>query len=415
MKQNRSKRNKTREGQVGKIGQTGQTGRTNGAKRAAKLDKSARRVVPEMDKESLSAGEAARELGVSPRTLRRLCSLGRLPSFLTPGGQVRVWRNHLDAYLQGLPPKAAGPPSPVLENKREALQGLSLELQERRLRRDLRKLDDEDADAERERAASIEAEGLRDKVALEQFRLQRENIAQERERQREQLAVDQERQQWIDSWLEYALRSLPRDVPREVVSDVREAVEGALSTIEASRSQSIVQHLVAGAIETGLKPWRRQQEIEKSIQHARKELPWQVQTLSDWSPPNEWEVRAMSAARDAIAKLVLGAPLGEVRAAAIQAGRRVAMEYEAEQDRIRAEQQRQRLASNKSYLISLGVAEVGSYLKKLHSDDEIFDEDLDRKAEIERTVRSVLEGRLTGGELFLEALRIAREAVDEEL
>ncbi len=93
-------------------------------------------------------------------------------------------------------------------------------------------------------------------------------------------------------WVEYATVHHLQGVPREVASDVREAVEEALTTIEPSRSRSIVQHLVAGAIERGLRSWRRQQEIEKTIQQARKELPMLLQSFSDWFAPNEWEVRA---------------------------------------------------------------------------------------------------------------------------
>jgi hypothetical protein len=70
---------------------------------------------------------------------------------------------------------------------------------------------------------------------------------------------------------------------------------------------------------------------------------------------------------------------------------------------------------NKSLSISAGVAEVGSYLRKLHSQDDIFDDDLARKDELEQAVRSVLERRLTGGESFQEAMRMAREVVDAEV
>jgi excisionase family DNA binding protein len=64
-----------------------------------------------MDKESLSPGEAARELGVSLRTLQRLCSeQGRLPCFYTPGGQIRVTRTALEAYREGSGSVRRGPP-----------------------------------------------------------------------------------------------------------------------------------------------------------------------------------------------------------------------------------------------------------------------------------------------------------------
>ena len=230
MRKNHSKENKLSCSRPGKSGQTGQTGRTSAAKCAAKLDKQVRSGPLQIDRdtESLSAGEAARELGISSRTLRRLCSTGQLPSFSTPGGQVRVWRAQLDAYRQGLYPRSGSAPSSAVENRRETLQNLTLELQERRLRRDLKKLEDDDADAERHRGASIEAEQLRSRATIEQAREQREAREEQHEREREQAEADQRWQQWADAWLEFALKSLPHSAPREVVSAVQHEVEEAL-------------------------------------------------------------------------------------------------------------------------------------------------------------------------------------------
>jgi hypothetical protein len=66
-------------------------------------------------------------------------------------------------------------------------------------------------------------------------------------------------------------------------------------------------------------------------------------------------------------------------------------------------------------LVAVGVAEVGSYLWTLHRDEEIFDEDLAKRNQLEQAARIALEERLTGGELPQEAVRIAREVVDLEL
>ena len=61
------------------------------------------------------------------------------------------------------------------------------------------------------------------------------------------------------------------------------------------------------------------------------------------------------------------------------------------------------------------VQTAGSHLRALHSRDEIFDEDLDRQAEIEKLVRTTLEQRLTGSESLLDAQHMAREVVNEEV
>jgi hypothetical protein len=219
--------------------------------------------------------------------------------------------------------------------------------------------------------------------------------------------------------MEFGLKAIPQDVPREVVLDVQQAIEEVLGSATPSDPQSLLQRLVLAAVERSLGPWKRQQEIERIVQEARKQLPFNLQTYSDWFPPTEWEFRAMSAARDAIARIVLGAPLTEVRAAAVQAGKQVAMEYEEEQAeeqaRVRAEQERQRLQSMKSLLVSVGVAHTGRYLSKLHTNNEIWDEDLERKSDLENRVREALEERLKGTEGFEGAERIAHEVVDHEL
>jgi hypothetical protein len=71
--------------------------------------------------------------------------------------------------------------------------------------------------------------------------------------------------------------------------------------------------------------------------------------------------------------------------------------------------------SMKSFLVSVGVAQTGRYLSKLHTNNEIWDEDLERKSDLENRVREALEERLTGTEGFEGAERIAREVVDHEL
>jgi len=383
---------------------------------------------PSMPKESLSAGEAARELGISLRTIQRFCSDGGLPCFYTPGGQIRITRTALEAYRTGSESARAGrsTSTSAIQNKRETLETLNVELQERRLKRQLKQLDDEDAEAESERAASIEAEQLRHRATLEESRLQREAREDEREQHRQQQQAERQRREWVDSWIQWALRSLPLGVPSERTLRIPQAVEEALSNIEPTRPRAIIESLVTAAVEGLLAPWRRQQEIEKAIKDARKELPIGMQTLSDFFPPNEWEAKAMSAARDAIGELSPDASLEEIRSAAMHAGAQAAREYEAQQARIRAEQERQqaqiraeqerqRRASNKAFLVSRGVAEVEPYLARLHLDDDIFDEDLARKSELEVAVRRALEERLTGAELLTDAVRIAREVVDAEV
>lgn len=274
----------------------------------------------------------------------------------------------------------------------------------------------EDAEAERRRAATAQAEELERKRALEEARLQTARDAERRRSERRQSEIERKRREWVAAWVAWGLDSFPKDAPREIGLEVHESVEEALAKLTPDQSQSVVQRLVLGAVNKALKPWQHQKEIERAVQESRKELPALLQRYFE---PSEWEMRAMQAAREAISCLRADAPYEELRAAAVQSGRQIGREYEAEEARARAEAQgerdRQQREVNKRFLVGVGVACVFPYISKLYSDGEIWDEDLSRKPELEAVVRKALEGRLTGDESFDDAQLVAREVVDKEV
>ena len=362
-----------------------------------------------MPAESLSASEAARLLGVSVPTLKELCARGRLGSFRTAGNHVRVAKADLERFRQGSGSPGPAPVSSVLQNRRERIEELGLEVQERRAKREIQKLEDEDTEAERRRAAAAQAEDLEHKAALEEACLQRECEAARRATERRQAQAQKERTKWVGSYVGSALNGLPQDAP---LLDVRAAVEEALANLTPDQPETVVRPIALAAVLKALKPWKHQKEIQQAIQEARKELPALAQGFFE---PSEWELRAMQAAREAIAKLPADASLAEIRAAAVQVGKQVATEYEAEQARARAEQERQRRESMKSFLLSVGVRHVAPYLAKLQVDGAIWDEDLARKPELETAVRETLEQKLSGDESFDDAQGLAREVIDAQL
>ena len=137
-------------------------------------------------------------------------------------------------------------------------------------------------------------------------------------------------------------------------------------------------------------------------------------------------MKALETAREAIRHLPSDASFEQLRQAAIRAGREVTLEYAAEEARARAqaqtereslqaERQKQERKSMKQLLVSVGVGCVSGYLRKLHSDGQIWSEDLERNGGLENLVRSALEDKLRGNESFEEAQRIAFEVVDREL
>ncbi len=134
--------------------------------------------------ESFSASEAASVLGVSIPTLKRMVAEGRLESFRTPGGHLRILAESVDTLRE--PKQERFRPvrdaSPVLQNRRERLEELTLEAQEMRARRELVRLQrEEQREAEQQRAEEEEREQEATERQAE-LELEREQLEHERAR-----------------------------------------------------------------------------------------------------------------------------------------------------------------------------------------------------------------------------------------
>jgi hypothetical protein len=165
---------------------------------------------------------------------------------------------------------------------------------------------------------------------LDWFRERERNAAAARRevrRRSAEIEAMRERKEWLDKWLDFALKSVPGDAPAEVQLDVQQAVEEALGRLDPEQPQQVVQRLVLAAVDKALRPWLRRKEIEQAVQGARQQIPWRARAVA-LAEPSAWECRAMQAARHAIAKLGPDASLPEMRAAATQAAKDIAREYE---------------------------------------------------------------------------------------
>lgn len=49
----------------------------------------------------ISSGMVAERLGVSRQTVRKWAEQGKIPSFLTPGGQRRYWDSDVQSFIDG--------------------------------------------------------------------------------------------------------------------------------------------------------------------------------------------------------------------------------------------------------------------------------------------------------------------------
>jgi hypothetical protein len=145
------------------------------------------------------------------------------------------------------------------------------------------------------------------------------------DRQRLQARSVQIRRNWENAWMEYALENMPEDAPENVRLPVSEFVRQTLASLNPDDPEEVAEPLVRAAVDRGLQPWRRDKEIEIAIQEARNQLPYWAKSFPE---PSEWELRAIRAASEEIAQLRTDAAIGEIRAASMAAGRRIANEYQ---------------------------------------------------------------------------------------
>lgn len=313
-------------------------------------------------------GEAEKAAGIQRTRLDHACRVGRLQYRRSETGArllshdvVEKLRKHgLKAFPRPYDPIAssneqeASPSGATsgagLTAQRERVEQKRGEIEEMRVNRDLRQLKDQEQQEKSERRAAAAAERQAQAEQRAHAKRQRQQVRLEEARQaeaREQAARGAEahnrRRQWEVTWLDHALKLLPRDVPPSFELDVRDAVAELLQKLDANEPEQLTKRLIQAAINKALQPWHRQKEIEKIIEQAHDQLPVQVRSWS--STPSEWEARVIHAAADAIAQLGDEAPLAEIRAAAVEAGKKVRAEYEvwktAEDHRLACEQMAQ--------------------------------------------------------------------------
>src|SRR5579875_285307 len=424
-----------------------------------------------MARESYSVTEAARSLGISAPTVRRMAAEGALKGFRTPGGHLRITRDSLETVRTGTKEKReAQGPSPVLRNRRERVEELALEAQELRAEREIQRLRQEQDEAQ----AELEAEAKAEEREAEAARLQLERVQVQQARERELREAERELQAFRARWLEetekvlaqYRLSWLSDSQRREVLSTC-EAEIGKRQVSDAPRMAVIIERTISGTIE----PWDRKRQIEKLrtdistvalwklpsgatdpekaqaaslIRQALEKLPanaadfelravaeeaiarlWRavkrrelVQEATDWAAQQlPWE--ATDADKNSLRRECLEA-LAELPADVCEAEAREHLQDLVEEatkeieDR-EAEKERER---RKPQLVTLGVSQVFCYLLELKREGEISSEeawDSELRQELEQAVREGLEDELSGDETPKEVQDIARQIMDDEL
>lgn len=224
-----------------------------------------------MASEWVSVSEGARLTGLAVRTIKCMVAEKKLKALRSPGGHLRVKRADLDRLLR--PESAVSvSTSSVLQIKRERVEELSLELQETRARRALRKLNEEDAEADRRRGEAQRAEMLANKRALAELRLQQKRDAEERKRAK----LSRQREDFRRWWMRWANRVLPEWLPTSQEETVTEAVERA--GCNPREPEADVRRVLDATIARAVAPFRAEREAwtrrERLIEDVVRWMPF---------------------------------------------------------------------------------------------------------------------------------------------
>ena len=292
---------------------------------------------------SYSASEAAALLGVSIPTLKRMAAEGRVQSFRTPGGHLRTLAESVEAVKERRPtqPRPVRDASPVLQNRRERLEELTLDAQEMRAKRELAKLRrDEQEETERREA---EAQAREEEAAQRQAELELEQERLEHEQSKERMRVDRERSQerqrseaeqalaaFRCRWSESASEVLSAKeltwlsaVQRKEILDAIETEIAKRQPQDEPRMVRIVTHAIAALVE----PFIAQQQARERRKRIIEDT---LRKLSCYATDAE-RARASAVVRESFSRFPWDAEESEIRSAAEEAMRPVTLGIEKRQ------------------------------------------------------------------------------------
>ncbi len=281
--------------------------------------------------ESRSVSEAAAVLGVSVPTVKRMVAEGRLEAYRTPGNHLRILTESIESMRDGqrTRPRPVREASPVLQNRRERLEELTLEAQEHRARRDLEKLSAEEQEEEDRRKAEAEAREAeaaqrQAEIELERDRLEFEK-AQEEARREEQQAQEEQRREaeralatFHCRWQQKAAEALSAYEYRWLsATQSKEILEGLEAEIERRQplEESRMAAIIARSLEALVQPFRAARDAQERRQKLTSEALWRL----PWSATEAERVKATAAIRDALARFDCSADESEMRVAAQEA------------------------------------------------------------------------------------------------
>jgi hypothetical protein len=260
-------------------------------------------------------GQAGKEVGISSYKIRRLAETGLIPDAEFNGAQWHIPVSAIERLKrEGVPalPKVVdvddeadapaasqkdrptstllAPPSEEMiaaaeeaEMSVHQLKAAQNNLERNKIRKEQTEIADYFTDREKR---------LQEREAEELQRYEEELEADASRQRKEASAV--KRQAFFSKWLEYGTARKPWGAPDEVRLDIHAAVLDALMKMDTNERDIVVQRLVDGAVERGLKTWKSAEAKREAIEHAISGLPWRMKN------DKGWKVQSGKAAREAL-------------------------------------------------------------------------------------------------------------------
>jgi excisionase family DNA binding protein len=428
-----------------------------------------------MPSESYSVSEAARILGVSIPTVKRMAADGQVEGFKTSGGHLRIVAESIKALRGQRPqPRPAHEPSPVLTNRRERVEELALEAQELRAKREIARLQAEQEAEVRRQEQETDAQEIQAEREAEAARLRRERLRSQEARERERREAERQLAAFRSRWLGKVTKILAaQDLrwlsagQRKEILDAAEAEIDTRQICDEPHMMEIVTHTIAAVVEpyaAERQTWeQRNQVVEGTLRRLpffateaeRARVAAAVRESLDHlrADAKEFEIRAAAdetirPLRRAIEKRLLDErlitwairelPLGsddrdEARlrrdcvvvladlpedASEVEVQEALEPTIREACKEVEKRQAQKRRGALKASLIQYGIAEVSNYLRRLNQAGEISSRDYwdsDLRADLARAARQEMEAELTGEETTKEVAELVDEIVDEAL
>jgi hypothetical protein len=255
---------------------------------------------------------------------------GQVEAFKTPGGHHRIVAESIEALReQRRQPRPVREPSPVLQNRRERLEELTLEAQEHRARRELEKLrreEQEEAERREAEAQAREDEAVQREaeIELERERLELER-AQQRARQQREQAEEREKREASQALAAFRCRWQTKAIDAVSACEYRwlsatqrkEVLWGLEAEIEKRQpaDEPRMGTILARSLEALVEPFR----AERDAQERRQALTEEALRSIPYLATEAEKVRATVAIREALRRLDSFADVCEMRVAVQEA------------------------------------------------------------------------------------------------